>query len=169
MFGGSARAETETRRGVEDQPDVELVVGNHVSDVGVMGPGCHRPVDITGIVARHVGAGFAPLGPVAREEPGMIAGEEAIQPAKHREPQPLDRDLRRRGETRCARDRLDPFGRPGSSELHQTASGARFPANWEDETRGETTVVSTSINTSSTVTPSATASKDSTSRWLSTS
>ena len=85
MFGGLAGAETEARRRVEDQPDIQLVVGHHVAHVWLVVAGRHRPVDVTGIVASHVGPCLAPLGAVPGEQPGVVTGEKAVETPEHGE------------------------------------------------------------------------------------
>jgi hypothetical protein len=48
---------------------------------------------MTGVVSGHVGTSFTALRAMAGEQPCMVAGEQAVEAAKDREPQTLDRDL----------------------------------------------------------------------------
>ena len=90
VLGRSAGSERVARRRVEHQPQLELVVGDRVADVGVVGAGRDGPVDVARVVAGHVRPGLAALGAVTGEQPGMVAGQQPVEAADGRQLQRLD-------------------------------------------------------------------------------
>jgi hypothetical protein len=74
MLGGATGAETQARRSVQNQPHLELVVGDGVSDMWIVGACGHGPVDVTWIVTGDIRAGLTALGAVTGEQPGVVAG-----------------------------------------------------------------------------------------------
>ena len=88
VLGGSAGSERVARRRVEHQPQLELVVGDRVAHVGVVGAGRDGPVDVARVVAGHVRPCFAALGAVTGEQPGMVAGQQPVEAADDGQLQP---------------------------------------------------------------------------------
>ena len=131
--------------------------------MGLTSASRHGPVDESRIITWLVRPGFAQLGAMAREQPGVVTLQQPVQAIHDGQAQACQRRLGGRGGLESPlRDGLDVTRRPG-------APGADHLGSVDGTTvgaviLGAATVVSSSTSTSSTVTPSATASKDSTSR-----
>ena len=67
---------------VDDQPALELAVGDRLAEVGARRAGGDVPVDVADVVARLVHAGLTGLGAVTRHETTMVAVQDAVEPAR---------------------------------------------------------------------------------------
>src|SRR5690606_39545051 len=134
-------------RQVQQGPGVQFPVGDEVADVRVGGAGGDRPVHVPHVVlAGLVGAGVAGFAAGARVQAEVFAVQQAVQPPGH-------------GEGEAAQGLLlagvGGHGRAGAD------SGAS-----SQMTRGGGTAARTWSTTEAAVTPSASASKVRTSRWV---
>jgi len=77
-------APIEGAAGVEDEPGVEAAVGVGLADVGPVGAGGQVPVDLAGIVARHVLADVGLLHPGTAPAGAVVAGRVHAERAEHR-------------------------------------------------------------------------------------
>ena len=103
---GHRRAEAHRRRHVDDDPRLEVAVGDLVADVGLLGAGGDVPVDASRIVARLVEPGLTRLAAVPGRDALVVAVQGPVQA-------PGDRQLERAHELgdllgRRARGPLDP-------------------------------------------------------------
>ena len=79
-FLGAGRPEVEPGRAVDEQPGLQLPLGDRLADVGLGKSGGDVPVDATDVVTGGVAAGLAQFGSVTGDQPSMVAVEEAVEP-----------------------------------------------------------------------------------------
>ena len=161
-------AEVEAGRPVDDDPRLELAVGDRVAHVRDVGAGGEVPVDAPDVVTDDVLASFARLGARCRDEPEVVALEQPVEAAVH-----LELEEPQRGFRPGERGRRCEGHAERSSSVSSTGTAATAAvgdaSNWRGATLGITTVASTRRAMSSASTPSASASYESTRRWRSTS
>ena len=156
-------AEVEAGAAVDDQPALELAIGDGFAEVGDAGAGRDVPVDVPDVVAGLVDPGLTGLGAVARHQAAMVAVQDAVEPAgdvdlestQHAGGPRRDGGGRRRVGCGCAgHDATGHADRrlasvPGASgEGYQGSAGACWCAAhvsvpWLGVTRGAGTVEST--------------------------
>ena len=89
-------AERHRRGGVEQDPRHERPLGDEGADVRDAGSGRHVPVDQPHVVGRLVRPHLGELGAFAERASAVIAGEQSVDPAAHRDVEPPERRRRHR-------------------------------------------------------------------------
>ena len=96
-LGALGGAELEAGRQVDEQPGLELAVGDRLPDVRCAESGGDVPVDAADVVAGLVEAGLARLAAVAGHEAAVVAVQQPVEAAGDRQLEaPQDLDRRRR-------------------------------------------------------------------------
>ena len=72
-------AEVDAGGAVDDDPALELAVGDGGSDVGLLHARSDVPVDAADVVARDVGAGLTELGAMSGDEAQVVTVEQAVE------------------------------------------------------------------------------------------
>ena len=102
-FSNCAVPKSRLARAVDDDPRLELAVGDRVADVGHLGAGGDRPVHAPDVVAHLVLAALARFGARRGHETEMVALEQAVETAEHVELEASERRLDRAVPTRRRR------------------------------------------------------------------
>ena len=150
-------AEVEAGGAVHDEPRLELAIRDRVAHVGDVGARGQAPVDPAGVVTRLIEPGVAGLAAGPAHVSLVVAVEQAVELAVDEEIELPERGL--------APADLDTGHDATATSVARSNTGP----SWLGVTRGAPTVLTIRVTTSSGVTPSASASYESRTRWRRTS
>ena len=135
---GARRPEAHRRRGVDDEPRLEVTIGDLLAHVRLLRAGGDVPVDAPHVVARLVEPGLTGLAPVPGGDPLVVAVQHAVEA-------PVDGELEGADELG---DLTRSAGRPASSPARSGRSTRRSSVTRQRASRaalgfGETHVAGT--------------------------
>ena len=103
-------AEVEAGRLVDQDPGLQLAIGDGLADVRLLGAGGDVPVDAAHVVAGLVRPGLAQLAAVAGDQAAVVALQQAVEPAVHGQLEPAQH-LGRMAASEGEAERIDAWWR----------------------------------------------------------